>query len=146
MTDAEAVRRVLLDEVVRCAAAAGDSPRPRHADEAEPRRSAMRAVALLPAPARQVYVLHEVAGAGLAMVGVVLHMPDAQVRAELWHARLAVETLAGDALPQLAGDAELVDVAPVWLEPAPPELAGHMVESALHRRSLGGRSAWGGRW
>lgn len=146
LTDDPAVRRVLLDEVVRCAAAVGDSPRPRHADEPEPRRSAMRAVALLPPPARQVYVLHELACADLATVAQVLPLPDAQVRAELWHARLAVSTLAGDALPQLDGDAETEDVAPVWLEPAPPELVAHMVETALHRRPLGGRSAWGGRW
>ncbi len=146
LMDDEAVRRVLLDEVVRCAVAVGDSPRPRHADEAEPRRSAMRAVALLPSPARQVYVLHEIACADLATVAQVLPMPDAQVRTELWHARLAVATLAGDALPQLEGDAEAEDVAPVWLEPAPPELAAHMVETALHRRAIGVRSAWSGRW
>ena len=146
LVDDAAVRRVLLDEVVRCAAAVGDSPRPRHVEEEEPRRSAMRAVALLPSPARQVYVLHEIACADLATVGRVLPLPDAQVRAELWHARLAVATLAGDAVPQIDGDVEAEDVAAVWLEPAPPELVAHMVETALHRRALGGRAAWGGRW
>ncbi len=146
LVDDAAVRRVLLDEVVRCAAAVGDSPRPRHADEPEPRRSAMRAVALLPSLARQVYVLHEIACADLATVAQVLPLADAQVRAELWHARLAVSTLAGDALPRPDGDAEAEDVAPVWLEPAPPELVEHMVETALHRRAIGGRSGWGVRW
>jgi DNA-directed RNA polymerase specialized sigma24 family protein len=125
-----ALWRVLLDEVVRIAAAVGDSPRPRHTEEPPPRGAAMRAVALLPSPARAVYALHEVGGADVAAIAEVLTLPEARVRAELWHARLTVETLAGG---EHSPDAAL------WEEPTPPDLVERLLEGARHRRAIGGR-------
>lgn len=152
--DDGALWRVLLDEVVRCATAAGDSPRPRHADETPPRAAAMRAVALLPSPTRAVFALHDVGGADVATIADVLALPEARVRAELWHARLAVETLGGEMLDGLLqhtvdrradapatgehrtpGDASAV--AALWLEPTPPELVERLLEGARHRRAVG---------
>jgi DNA-directed RNA polymerase specialized sigma24 family protein len=155
------LRRLLLDEVVRCATAAGDSPRPRYEEEPQPRAAAMRAVALLPMPPRAVYVLHEIAGAGLDTIATVLAMPEPQVRAELWHARLAVETLGGEALAAAldgalagaaahdpAGPADPTAASPgadttgerpvpvFWQEPVPAELVERMLDGARHRRSL----------
>jgi len=153
----DALWRVLLDEVVRCAAAAGDSPRPRHAEEPPARAAAMRAVALLPSPARTVYVLHEIGGVDVMTITDLLGLPEAGVRSELWHARLTVETLGGEALagvlddpaPERRGETaptaepravgERPPVAPVWLEPVPPELIERLVEGARHRRAIGVR-------
>ena len=153
----DALWRVLLDEVVRCAATAGDSPRPRHAEATPARAAAMRAVALLPSPARTIYALHEIGGVDVVTIADLLGLPEAGIRSELWHARLTVETLGGEALegalddplPERRGDGapaaepraigERLPVAPVSQEPVPPELIERLVEGARHRRAIGVR-------
>lgn len=132
--------RVLLRGIVDRSAAMGDSPHPRLATDPE-RAGAMRAVALLPLPSRQVYVLHDVGGLSTSWVATLLGLPLARVVSELWHARLAVETLRGNAAEPLAPDgtdesgAALDGVAPVWLEEPPAELVERICERAVHRRA-----------
>ena len=130
----------LLFEVTRRALAAGDSPREDADADTDPgRQAAMRAVALLPAPERAVYVLHDVAGVPVDEIGRVLARPSARVRVELWHARLAVTTLVGgaDEGARVAGDDPTAPIpAETWEEPTPPELLARITEAAQHRRSL----------
>lgn len=127
----------LWEELVRCAAAVGDSTRPRGADGSPDRAAAMRAVALLAVPMRTVYALHDVGGAELPTVAAALGLPEPRVRAELWHARLAVETLCGAASGGSAPEAPGEDgsVAAVWLEPVPDELLERMASAARRRRT-----------
>ncbi|HEU4630969.1 MAG TPA: hypothetical protein VFS08_14560 [Gemmatimonadaceae bacterium] len=129
--------RVLWEELVRCAAAMGDSPRSRGAEAAPERAAAMRAVALLALPVRTVYALHDVGGAELPLVAAALQLPEPRVRAELWHARLAVETLCGTGTGGSAPEApgEHGAVAPVWQEPVPDELLERMTSAARRRRA-----------
>ncbi|HEY0972535.1 MAG TPA: hypothetical protein VGE02_16310 [Gemmatimonadales bacterium] len=130
----------LLIEVTRRSLSVGDSPREdAHVDIDPARQAAMRAVALLPVPERAVYVLHDVAAVPLDDVGRVLARPVARVRAELWHARLAVATLldsTGAGTPPDAADPTAPVSSDLWEEPVPPELLARITEAALHRRSL----------
>lgn len=142
------LRRVLWEELVRCAAAVGDSARQRGADAPPARAAAMRAVALLALPMRTVYALHDVGGAELPLVAAALDLPEPRVRAELWHARLAVETLCGVATGGTPPEAPAEDgsVAEVWLEPVPDELLERMTSAARRRRAaLAGNPAHVGR-
>lgn len=131
---------LLLREVIERAGAMGDSPQPSLAAEAD-RAEAMRAVALLPTPSRTIYVLHDVGGLPSSWVAELLRLPLARVVAELWHARLAVETLRGTAAEPLAPEgtdepaAVLDGVAPIWLEAPPAELLDRVCEHAVHRRA-----------
>ncbi len=147
----------LLIEVTRRSLSVGDSPREdAHADADPARQAAMRAVALLPVQERAVYVLHDVVGVPVDDVGRVLARPAARVRAELWHARLAVATLLGapgtpPAGAEQGGDGEGADpMAPVppdlWEEPVPPELLSRITEAALHRRALWVTKPAGATW
>lgn len=130
----------LLQEVTRRALAIGDSPRDDADADADPlRQAAMRAVALLPVQERAVYVLHDVAGVPADAIERILARPAALVRAELWHARLAVTTLLGTpAIAPAPDDADPAAPVPaeLWEEPTPPELLERIRESALHRRNL----------
>ncbi len=95
MDDAATLREVLLGEVVERALALGDSPRDISRNGDPDRLAAMRAVALLPQTSRSVLVLADVGGVSLAEAAGILSLPEVRLKAELWHARLAVDTLRG---------------------------------------------------
>lgn len=95
MVDPHKLRRTLLREVIRRARALGDSPRDRTTEDICDRTAAMRAVALLPRAARSVLVLADLGGVPIPEIANLLSMPEARVKSELWHARLAVDTLRG---------------------------------------------------
>jgi hypothetical protein len=148
MDDDLSLRRTLWEELVRCAAAVGDSARQRGAEARPERAAAMRAVALLALPMRTVYALHDVGGAEIPLVAAALALPEPRVRAELWHARLAVETLCGAATGGTPPEAPAEDgtVADVWLESVPEELLERMASAARRRRAaLAGNPAHSGR-
>lgn len=95
LDDAATLRQLLLGEVVRRALALSDSPRDLPENEPPERIAAMRAVALLPHPSRAVLVLADVGGISLERSAELLGLPEVRLKSELWHARLAVETLRG---------------------------------------------------
>ncbi|MHB1224370.1 MAG: RNA polymerase sigma factor [Gemmatimonadaceae bacterium] len=157
LEDGAMLRRRLLTEVVGRALALGDSPRDRADGDSPARLAAMRAVALLPQPARAVLVLADVGGVPLAEVATLLLLPEARLKAELWHARLAVDTLRGagvdgtptpplltavDSVPASGGDAadDCAGVAPLWCEPVPDEFIDRLAHD-LHDRRQRGRQA-----
>lgn len=155
LDDGAVLRRLLLTEVVGRALALGDSTRERstrdRADGDSPARlAAMRAVALLPHPSRAVLVLADVGGVQLAEVATLLLLPEARLKAELWHARLAVDTLRGAGVgstptpplltamdPEPASDDaedDCAGVAPLWCEPVPDELLDRLAHDLHDRR------------
>ncbi len=95
MDAAATLRQVLLGQVVERALALGDSPRDIARNGETARLAAMRAVALLPQPSRAVLVLADVGGISLTEAAGLLDLPEVRLKAELWHARLAVDTLRG---------------------------------------------------
>lgn len=152
LDDGTALRRLLLTEVVGRALALGDSPRDRPDDDSPARLAAMRAVALLPRPSRDVLVLADIGGVPLGEVEKLLALPEARLKAELWHARLAVDTLRGagtgaaptppvltavDVPPADGAEDECAGVAALWCEPVPGELLdrlAHDLHDRLQRR------------
>lgn len=158
MDDSVTLRRRLMTEVVARALALGDSPRDRTDEGAdEARLAAMRAVALLPNPSRAVLVLADIGGVPLAEVAKLLNLPTARLKAELWHARLAVDTLRGagavgsptpptlaavESVPCGGDEDDCAGVAELWREPAPAALLDRLA-SDLHDRSQRRRLAPG---
>lgn len=156
MASPRALCHALLEEVVRRALALGDSPLDRTADAASDRLAAMRAVALLPHPSRAVLVLADLGGVPLPEIARLLSIPEPRAKTELWHARLAVDTLRGAGvsdhatpeahLPELMDDsAPLVEggeaeVAELWREPLPAGFADRLAldlhgrQTRRHRR------------
>lgn len=151
LDDGATLRSRLLTEVVGRALALGDSPRDQPPDDESPARlAAMRAVALLPYPSRAVLVLADIGGLPLPEVASLLSMPEARLKAELWHARLAVDTLRGagvgtaptppalvavDALPAPDGPSgDDAGVAALWREPVPDELLDRLAHDLHDRR------------
>ena len=110
----------------------------------------MRAVALLPHPSRAVLVLADVGGVPLTEVATLLLLPEARLKAELWHARLAVDTLRGagvdgtptppllEAVDAAPGGDDAADdcagVAPLWCEPVPDEFLDRLAHDLHDRR------------
>lgn len=150
LDDGATLRSRLLTEVVGRALALGDSPRDQPDDESPARLAAMRAVALLPYPSRAVLVLADIGGVPLPEVASLLSMPEARLKAELWHARLAVDTLRGagvgaaptppalvavDAVPAPDGPSgDDAGVAALWREPVPEELLDRLAHDLHDRR------------
>ena len=114
----------------------------------EPAGRLERAVALVPAEARQVFVLHDPGGMSPEQIAALLHRPVAQVKVELWHARLAVQTLLGaeGGADERSAHAPATDeLGATWSDPVPPTLIGHIVHTITsrtgERRGPGGASA-----
>jgi DNA-directed RNA polymerase specialized sigma24 family protein len=108
---------ILRDEVVVRALAGGAEP---VSDELV--GTVERAVGLLPLRERAVFVLHDGGNMSLEQVGGVLGLSVPQVKVELWHARLAVQTLLG------SDAATIVDEGKVaWRETPPAALADRIL-------------------
>ena len=164
LTDPAMLRRALLRQVIRRASALGDSPRDRTSGSRSDRSAAMRAVTLLPHPARAVLVLADLGGVPIPEIATLLSLQETRTKAELWHARLTVDTLRGagvgdheapaarvpqSAAEQSAADADVLgragegEIAALWREPLPKGLVDRIALDMRGRqlRRLTGRRA-----
>ena len=122
---------------------------------AEPAGRLERAVALVPAEVRVVFVLHDAGGLTPEEIARLLRRPVSQVKVELWHARLAVQTLLGAeggaersaeevrADDARADEARTEDLGATWTDPVPPTLVDGIV-AALAGRIAPRRAEKGG--